>query len=203
MVCLTVLLVLTSAAAADVYVWQDEHGTRHFTNRRDAVPAQFESLVIVQEREAIAEPEPVPERAEPEPRREVQVVSDRSVWQEGYIEGLREGLQAQADPHVSQGGHVEIQGPLAVARAQAPSSPAPVYVIDPYFFPTPLLTTSFDRGRSRHLTLRLLLQDQFRLDREGPFVYFEEPLEHGPDFRIFLRRGLTHPMLRGGRVVVR
>jgi hypothetical protein len=68
----------------------------------------------------------------------------------------------------------------------------------PYFYPEyPLVTTSFDRGRSRHLTLRMLLQDQFQLDRDGPYVYQRSlPPPRGPNLRVVLPRGLPHDRAR-------
>ena len=68
----------------------------------------------------------------------------------------------------------------------------------------PFVTTSFDRGRSRHQTLRMLLQDQFQLDRDGPYAYdrWDEP-GLGPALAPFLNRGLPFPIQQYGRVIYR
>ena len=84
-------------------------------------------------------------------------------------------------------------------------APAPV-TYDPYWaYGQPLVTTGFDRGRSRHLTLRLLLQDQFAIDREGPYGYVERfPPPLGPRLAPFMRRGLpSYTVPYGGLVVTR
>jgi hypothetical protein len=67
----------------------------------------------------------------------------------------------------------------------------------------PLVTTSFDRGRSRHLTLRMLLQDQFQLDRDGPFFHERMPIGVGPGLNPFLPRGLPNRIPPGARVLFR
>jgi hypothetical protein len=93
---------------------------------------------------------------------------------------------------------VNIHGPLAVASANVDAG-YPDFV--PYY---PLVTTSFDRGRSRHLTLRMLLQDQFQLDRDGPFFYERlNPVGLGPGLHPFLPRGLPNRVPRGARVLFR
>ena len=141
-----------------------------------------------------------------EARRHAQVVYDRSQLTEAYLEGLRRGLD---EGRGGEGSRLQVNGPLAVASA--PSQPAPAYA-DPYAYPPyyyPLVSTSFDHGRSRYLTLRMLLQDQFALDREAPFVFDERlipPFGHPPldvNLSPFLPRGLPHGFPTRTLVIVR
>ncbi len=190
------LIFLSSAASADIVEWQDANGVRHFTNLKGEVPKehQDDTHVVVDElarRPAAAEGATAPSTAthdEPpavappaaEPRREAQVIYDRPDVS-AYIEGLERGIEAART--INSGGNVQVNGPLAVASATAP----PPYVYPPPYYP--FVTTSFDRGRSRFLTLRMLLEDQFQLDRDGPF--FVEPR------RIPLSVNLHTPLPRG------
>jgi len=59
-------------------------------------------------------------------------------------------------------------------------------------------------GRSRHQTLRMLLQDQFAIDRAGPYAYnrWDRP-GVGPALAPFLPRGLPLPVQQYGRVLYR
>jgi hypothetical protein len=66
------------------------------------------------------------------------------------------------------------------------------------------VTTGFDRGRSRHQTIRMLLQDQFAIDRDGPYAYqrWDQP-GLGPALAPFLSRGLPYGVSQYGRVIYR
>ena len=92
------------------------------------------------------------------------------------------------------GGAVQINGPLAVATSRVAESSrratAWSYPPAPWYYP--FVTTSFDRGRSRHQTLRMLLQDQFQIDRDGPYAYdrWDEP-GLGPALAPVPHRGLA------------
>ena len=126
--------------------------------------------------------EPAPAAPAPEaPSHAAEMVAQRLEESRAYWDGVRAGLEWGRSTPTDTG--VSITGPLAVANAYAP---APVDVFRPEY---PLMTTSFDRGRSRHLTLRLLLQDEFAVDREGPFIYPQ---------RAFLRRLALNPFLPRG-----
>jgi len=211
LVMVAILLCWSGAAGADIIEWQDADGVRHYTNLKGEVPKEQEGSthVVVDElarqpavtNVAAGAPQSAPQSVEP--RREAEVVYDRSKVSEAYLRGLQRGLETAGI--VAGGGGVQINGPLAIANATAP---APYY--DQYYPGYyPLLTTSFDRGRSRHLTLRLLLQDQFAIDRAAPFVFDERlvppfgspPL--GVDLNPFLRRGLPHGFPQETRVIVR
>ncbi|MFI5398190.1 MAG: DUF4124 domain-containing protein [Candidatus Binatia bacterium] len=197
-----ILLCFASAARADIFEWQDAEGVRHYTNLKTEVPKEHQETahVVVDEltRRPAAETLPaVPEQpagAQPTQQgREAQVADDRSMAPSAYVEGLERGLELGRT--INAGGTVQITGPLAVAST---IGPAPYYAsFRPYSY-YPLVTTSFDRGRSRHLTLRMLLEDQFAIDQEGPFVFAERLL---PPFGYrpldvarspFLARGLPH-----------
>ena len=124
---------------------------------------------------------------------------------EAYLEGLARGLEAargSGGGGGGAGGAVQINGPLAVASA--PAAVGPGYWPDYY---PPFLTTSFDRGRSRHLTLRLLLQDQFAIDREGPFVFTDRlgpPFDNVPlsvNLNPFLTNAIPRNFPRHTRVI--
>jgi hypothetical protein len=207
------LLCWSIAARADIIEWQDADGVRHYTNLKGEVPKEQEAStrVVVDElarqpavtSDAAVAPQPAPQSIEP--RREAQVVYDRSQVSEAYVRGLQRGLETAGIVAGGGGGGVQINGPLAIANA---TTPAPYY--DPYspgYYP--LVTTSFDRGRSRHLTLRLLLQDQFAIDRAAPFVFEERMVPpfgyppRGVDLNPFLPRGLPHGFPQQTRVIVR
>jgi hypothetical protein len=122
------------------------------------------------------------------------------------VEGLERGLElAQTMSAAGAGGSVRINGPLAVANA---TSPLPYYgYLTPSYYP--LVTTSFDRGRSRYLTLRMLLEDQFALDQGGPYVYQQRYLPPfgnpplGVALNPFLPRGLPRGFPNNLRVITR
>jgi uncharacterized protein DUF4124 len=214
LVMVVILLCCSGAAGADIIEWQDADGVRHYTNLKGEVPKEqaASTRVVVDEvarqpagtSDAAGESRPAPQSIEP--RREAEVVYDRSQLSEAYLRGLRRGLEtAGIVAGGGGGGGVRINGPLAIANA---ARPAPYY--DQYYPGYyPLLTTSFDRGRSRHLTLRLLLQDQFAIDRAAPFVFEERlvpPFGYPPlgvDLNPFLPRGLPHGFPQETRVIVR
>ena len=197
------LLLIASAASADIVKWQDADGVTHYTNIPAEIPKdeQANAVVVVDE---LARRQPdtndvtaaAPPAAPAEPAREAQVIYDRTALADVYLEGLERGLESARTG--AQGGSVQINGPLAVATTSAP----PAYPYLPPYYP-PLVTTSFDRGRSRFLTLRLLLQDQFAIDREGPYTYGGrlDFLPLSVNLNPFLPRGLPHAAPRPTRVV--
>ena len=209
-----VLLLTLSSARADILVWTDADGVRHFTNRADAVPSGSTPEVLVRDD---GSPEPavaVIATSAPAPAAPGAVVaSDIAQLDEAYRAGLRAGLSLGTDDAsnagggggggAASGGTVEIVGPLAVANARSTDDGGwgPYYGWPGYY---PFVTTGFDRGRSRHQTLRMLLQDQFAIDREGPFAYnrWDKP-GLGPALAPFLPRGLPLPMQQYGRVLYR
>jgi hypothetical protein len=186
------------AARAEIYEWRDSSGTRHFTNNRESVPPEHREAARV----VLVEPPSAPQAAlpeapvEPAPR-EAQVVYDELALQRAYEAGVRDGIGLAAPPEPAETAGVQIQGPLAVANANNVDAGWGV----PYY--QPFVTSSFDRGRSRHLTLRMLLQDQFQLDRDGPYLHERLPTGVGPSFRVFLPRGLTTRVPPGNRVLYR
>jgi Domain of unknown function (DUF4124) len=195
------LLTLLSAtvAEAQIYQWRDSSGARHFTNKAEGIPesARGTSTVFVPQGVIVTEEAPQKEPTSTAPG-SAQVVYDmaglRRIYEQGFEDGL--GVAGRGgDVRVDSGLH--IQGPLAIASAE---SSQPAFVPLEY----PLVTTSFDRGRSRHLTLRMLLQDQFQLDRDGPFLYQRmNPIGMGPALSPFLPRGLPHGFSVGQRVLFR
>jgi hypothetical protein len=70
------VLLLPSAALADIYMWRDDHGVKHYTNSKNLVPAEAGASVVLEEPPHPAEtaaapasrPAPVeqPERARPD-----------------------------------------------------------------------------------------------------------------------------------------
>jgi hypothetical protein len=196
-VVLALLLYVGAAAHADIYEWRDANGNRHFTNLLTNVPAaqQPDARVIVT---ATAPTElGVPAAAPPAeaPRTEAQIVYDYSRQPDPYTQGLEDGIALARSVAPADEGDVYINGPLAVANADPYVAVTTPY---PYYYPEyPLVTTSFDRGRSRHKTLRMLLQDQFQLDRDGPYIYQRAlPPPSGPNLRVVLPRGLPHDRVR-------
>jgi len=206
------LVVIPQVGAADIYQWVDVDGVHHYTNLLAEVPAaQRDTMRVVVDEQArrpaaesaaVVAAEPAPEPAAP---REFAGTAERVSVCEAYVDGLVRGFEAGQALAAAPAQTVEINGPLAVARATGAA--APEWVVDwPY---EPLVTTAFDRGRSRHLTLRMLLQEQFAIDRGAPFVYperFLPPYHHAPigvGLNPFLPRGLPHGAPRHTRVVVR
>lgn len=202
-------MLIATAAAADILEWKDAQGVSHYTNLQGEVPKeQRESVQVVVDEvarrpanEAAADspaPAAQPGAAAAEPRL-AQVVYDRTGVADAYLQGLERGLALAAGPSAGGGG-VQINGPLAVANARAGHGGYGL----PDYYTYPLVSTGFDRGRSRYLTLRMLLQDQFELDREGPYVFDERlvpPFGHVPlgvALDPLLPRGLPHglPPLR-------
>jgi hypothetical protein len=197
-------LLLAGAVRAEIYEWRDDAGSRHFTNLIDSVPAEQRNdpKVIVREAKRSDAGEPAlpstPEPPQSVPPREALVIYDRSGAPSDYSAGLRDGLALAAGG--GQPVSFTINGPLGVANSEAFASGA-AYPVDDYY---PFVTTSFDRGRSRHRTLRMLLQDQFQLDRDGPYLYERiNPIGLGPRLQPFLARGLPHRIPPGHRVLFR
>ncbi len=204
-------VALAGIARADIFEWTDEGGARHFTNHRETVPAAQRDaarvLIVdvprVEPIAAAAVPAPAPLPA-PAPAN----------LEAAYQAGLAAGLEIDAagggggGGGAASGGSVQIYGPLAVANAEARDSAPYVapgfdwYGGAPDYYP--FITTGFDRGRSRHQTLRMLLQDQFAIDRAGPYAYDRwNQLGLGPRLAPFLNRGLPLPIQQYGRVIYR
>lgn len=184
------LALLSTPLRAEIYEWRDAQGNRHFTNNMVNVPEahQAEARVIATGTAALpsAEAAPGPKEEAEEPRDEPLVVYDRPWASELYEQGVRDGLALARSVAAAEEAKVEIRGPLAVATASPSIDFGPWY---PLYYP--FVTTSFDRGRSRHLTLRMLLQDQFQLDRDGPYAVERLGLPRGQlGLRPFLARGL-------------
>lgn len=201
-----VLLLVATSARADIVEWRDAAGVRHYTNVEAEVPPGYRATaqVIVNEqvwrghgadaREASGQ-EPPPAIAT-EPGRMATVVRDWQPVAAAYLAGVKRGLR------LARGGDVAISGPLAVANSTGAVFPSAYWVPAPAY---PLVTTSFDRGRSRHRTLRMLLQDQFAIDEEGPYVFEREfePPPLGVALSPVLPRGLPHGFVRNLRVITR
>lgn len=150
-VAIVALLVALPIGTAwgEIYSWRDEAGVRHFTNVREEIPPAYrERAEVAVSSVWLPKVESAPTSCEPEePGRQAQVV---------VVPGARarERIRPQpAEPMVVQGGSVNIEGPLAVAVGPPP-------VNWPVWGALPLITTAFDRGRSRHLTLRQLAEEQ-------------------------------------------
>jgi len=167
------ILLLSVPAVADVIEWRDADGVRHYTNIKEEIPEEqrAQAQVVINEavRHPAAEVNVAPPQAsnEADPPRQAQVVYDRSTMQEAYLNGVQQGMELAGSRDGQIGAGVQINGPLAIANSAAP--PPPAYVVGPYGYP--FVTTSFDRGRSRHQTLRMLLQDEFALERDLTFGY--------------------------------
>jgi hypothetical protein len=206
------LCVAAGVAQADIYEWTDDSGARHFANHRESIPdAQRDSARVL----IIDVPHPA---SEPVATAQIPLPADAAVarpeppaWDAAYLAGLQAGLRLEAGGGgggAAAGGAVQIHGPLAVATSHASESApfgAPFggwYAGSPDYYP--FVTTGFDRGRSRHQTLRMLLQDQFAIDRDGPYAYdrWNQP-GVGPALAPFLPRGLPLPVQQYGRVIYR
>ncbi|MBI3783527.1 MAG: DUF4124 domain-containing protein [Deltaproteobacteria bacterium] len=169
---LSFLLFAAAPALADVIEWRDAAGVRHYTNLKEEIPEEQrgQAQVVIDEsvrhRAAEAEPPVATASVEPEARHMAQAVYDRPPVSDAYLDGLRQGIEmVRASNLPAAAPAVQINGPLAIANAVPP----PSYVVPSYGYP--FVTTSFDRGRSRHQTLRMLLQDEFALERDLTFGY--------------------------------
>jgi hypothetical protein len=200
-------VLFASTGRAEVYEWRDDSGARHFTNSMQGVPAEYQTAVRVVvadwDHPAALAPADAPVPPPPAPPAAAQVVSDNSALDEAYAAGMRAAQQFGGGG--GGGGGVQINGPLAVATNRTSDSagvPYGFYPPWPWYYP--LVTTGFDRGRSRHQTIRMLLQDQFAIDRDGPFAYqrWDQP-GLGPALAPFLSRGLPYGVSQYGRVIYR
>lgn len=201
------VLLIPRAAAAEVVVWVDAQGVEHYTNVPEEIPKAYRGAtrVVVRampRREEVELPAPSRrERDRPERQRLAQIVFDRPARSDDYVRGFVEGFShGHGDTRT---GDIHIQGPLAISDA---GTRYPVSL--PYYFDSyPLVTTAFDRGRSRHQTLRMLLQDQFQLDRGWPWPYAYParvvPPRAGIDLTPFHPRGLPRRFPRETRVIMR
>ncbi|MFN8641956.1 MAG: DUF4124 domain-containing protein [Candidatus Binatia bacterium] len=205
------LLVAAAPVRGVILEWRDADGVRHFTNRPDAVPSDLAAQVLIRDAAPPLAPAVAVEPAAAAPAGPV-VASDITRLDEAYRAGLAAGLSAAAAREgvslsggggggAASGGSIQLVGPLAVADARA-AQPAWGYEGWPGYFP--FVTTGFDRGRSRHQTLRMLLQDQFQIDRGGPYAYARSDQPGlGPALAPFLPRGLPVSVRQYGRVLYR
>ena len=204
-----VLVTAFGSARADILVWRDADGVRHFTNRADAVPTDLSAQVLIRDTARPAAPAVAAPPAAPVAEGPI-VASDVARLDDAYRAGLSAGLTLAAGEvglsgggggGAASGGTVQIVGPLAVADARSSDGGWGPSGWPGYF---PFVTTGFDRGRSRHQTLRMLLQDQFQIDRDGPYAYdrWNQP-GVGPALAPFLPRGLPLPVRQYGRVLYR
>jgi hypothetical protein len=199
--------LLASAARAEVYEWRDASGARHFTNNKQGVPVEYQTaarvIVADWDRPLAAAPAVAPTAPAAARPAQAQLVSDPPDWDEAYAAGMRAAMQLGGGG--GAGVSVQINGPLAVATtrtSETAGSPYASYPSWPWYYP--LVTTGFDRGRSRHQTIRMLLQDQFAIDRDGPYAYqrWDQP-GLGPALAPFLSRGLPYGVRQHGRVIYR
>lgn len=204
-------MLVAQAASADILSWRDAGGVRHLTNRIETIPPQYcaDAEVFVTIAPEPAAPAPVAESAPPAPAPAPITVTDLD---EAYRAGMLAGAQlgggggGGGGGGAATGGAVDLTGPLAVTNVHVDSYADGVGWPEPYLWPYeyPLVTTGFDRGRSRHQTVRMLLQEQFQIDRNGPFAYarWSRP-GLGPQLAPFLPRGLPLPVQQFGRVLYR
>jgi hypothetical protein len=205
-----VLLLAGTTARADIYEWRDSSGARHFTNSMDGVPAAYQAnahvLIADWAHPAVAAAPAAPHPAPVDgPPPEAQVVTEAGGWNDGFEAGVRAAaIELGGGGGAGGTGTVQINGPLAVASVRNSDSAGYPGFYPPWPWYYPFVTTGFDRGRSRHQTLRMLLQDQFQLDRDGPFAYqrWDQP-GLGPALAPFLSRGLPNGFSQYGRVIYR
>lgn len=151
-------LFVAGMVKAEVYAWRDHEGVVHFTNVQADIPMAYRDAAQVVVSAAWAPKEETlaaPDCAEAAPRKaETLVVPGRPPTREV-------GATAEVPTRevVVEGSRVHIEGPLAVTSV-------PQVAAWPPWFVGPLVTTSFDRGRSRHLTLRQLAEAQWWLAGE-------------------------------------
>ncbi len=200
-------MLVAPAAHGDILSWRDAAGIRHLTNRVESIPPEYRAgaeVVVAIAPELAAAPAPAPAEATALPP-----VSDADL-EAAYRAGMQAGAQLAGGGGggggAAEGGAVEVTGPLSVTNVHVdPYAGYPLWpdpVVWPYEYP--LVTTGFDRGRSRHQTIRMLLQEQFQIDRNGPYAYarWSRP-GVGPRLAPFLPRGLPLPVQQFGRVLYR
>lgn len=208
---LAAVLAFPSLAGADIFMWRDERGVKHYTNSKDLVPAETSAILVV--RDAPAPPPelrvaaPAPSRPAIEARDFEEAVDESiiaSAYAQGYQRALANTQQQAAAPPVN----VQINGPFVAAAASGGNDYGGYggYGYGPnwldYNSPA-LVTTSFDRGRSRHLTLRMLMQDQFAIDREGPYLIVDRFPPLGPNLTTVMPNGLPYFVRPGSGLVNR
>ncbi len=208
-------LMLAVSASAEIYEWRDADGNRHFTNSMSQVPSEQQGgvRVVVAERPELATekapsqeapPCAPPAAQQPQPA-QAQAIYDYSGYRQAYAAGIEDAVAMLGNERpAGRSGAVQINGPLAVNNTSAGGIGYGGFGAFPWYYP--FVTTGFDRGRSRFLTMRLLLQDQFQLDRDGPFASERFPqVGIGPGLDPFLPRGLNppHAPVFGGRVLFR
>lgn len=207
---LVAVTLLASAVRADIYEWTDPSGARHYTNDKRGVPAEYQDsarIFLADWSHSSSAPQPVVATASvpAAPPAIAPIATDVPPWAEGYVAGLRAAVELGGGGG-GAGGNVQINGPLAIASTRTSEEnggyPYGLYPSWPWYYP--FVTTGFDRGRSRHQTLRMLLQDQFQLDRDGPYAYdrWNQP-GLGPALAPFLPRGLPYGVGQYGRVIYR
>jgi hypothetical protein len=203
------LAISAGVARADIYEWTDASGARHFTNHRETVPAaerDSAQVLIADLPQSATAPAPAAPVAAAAP---APAPADPPTVDTAYLAGLVAGMRMEAGGGgggAAAGGAVQIYGPLAVSASRSDDDGlygGEFYGRYPGYY-YPFVTTGFDGGRSRHQTLRMLLQDQFAIDREGPFAYdrWNQP-GVGPALAPFLPRGLPLPIQQYGRVIYR
>lgn len=219
-VVIAMLALGSSSAWAQIYEWRDAGGSRHFTNDMEDIPEtqRDDARVVVRaapiregdlavESGGAEEDEESPrerrrrlrrERYEQEPVRSAQVVYDNSF------------RFARPAPPVVPDVYVNIDGPLSVSNVIVPQAPpVPIVYERPHYDPLydyyygPQVSTAFDRGRYRHRTVRMRLQDQFQYDRNGPSMYLAGPIPQGPRFQTKLPRGVRSCAVSQRRSVLR
>ncbi|MCX8073868.1 MAG: DUF4124 domain-containing protein [Candidatus Binatia bacterium] len=147
---LALVSALWSAVAdAEIYAWRDASGVRHFTNVREEIPESYRDRaeVVVGAAWAASQQQPPPSCDEETPRQAQVVIVPRARGDR------RRSTESGVVPLVVQGGNVHLEGPLVMALAPPTLSGLRWPVV-------PLVTTAFDRGRSRHLTLRQLAEEE-------------------------------------------
>lgn len=195
------LLLSPVVAAADIYLWRDGAGVKHYTNSKALVPPGVQAALVVEEVQATSTaagaPETAPAPPEEPTREAVEIAYDPSALAAAFEEGWLRGIAFSERQHVPAPVNVDIRGPFVASTNQTATAADPW----PSLYYPSLVTTSFDGGRSRHLTLRMLMQDQFAVDRGGPYLIVDRFPPRGPNLTTFLPRGLPMFTRPGSRVV--
>ncbi len=171
MIWLVLLSVLLPAATlrADILEWRDGSGVRHYTNLRAEIPLPYrdQAQKVIDETvrhpavadetlQAAVQEETTPPRVTP---------AGVATLADAYVAGLERGLRLRDDREYTGRAAEPV---LVNVPVSVPAAPTVTYVLPPYYGQRyiPWVTSSFDHGRSRHRTLRMVMENERLPDRD-------------------------------------
>ena len=122
---LLLVVAVPTVARADILMWRDASGVRHYTNLKKLVPAQADASIVLEDivvpAAVEAAPAAAPSAPDPQPPpRMAEVVYDQNALADAYAEGWRRGMATVQQNQATGGVSVQINGPLSI-DASAPA----------------------------------------------------------------------------------